>query len=54
VVVGGLVVIDDTWRDGASYQGKGATAVPLLLASDFSIEATTPTAIALRRRPRTQ
>jgi predicted O-methyltransferase YrrM len=49
MVEGGLIVIDDTTTDGASFAGKGATAVPLLLSRGFRIVASTPTAIALQR-----
>ena len=53
IVPGGLVVIDDTWRDRDGYHGKGATAVPLLLQRGFRIVGRTRTAVGLRRdRPR--
>lgn len=48
LVPGGLVVIDDTWPDGAGYAGKGRDAVPALLAGGFAIVGTTDSAIALR------
>jgi FkbM family methyltransferase len=48
LVPGGLVVIDDTWADGAGYAGKGRDAVPALLAGGFAIVGTTDSAIALR------
>jgi hypothetical protein len=49
LVGGGLIVIDDTWPEGAGYAGKGSTAVPALLADGFEIVGRTRTAIALRR-----
>ena len=49
VVPGGIVVIDDTWREGGGFAGKGATAVPLLLRTGYSIIGRTKTAIALQR-----
>jgi FkbM family methyltransferase len=48
LVAGGLVVIDDTWPDGAGYAGKGSEAIPALLAGGFEIVGRTDTAIALR------
>lgn len=49
VVPGGLVVIDDTWREGDGFGGKGRDAVPALLAGDFHIVREARTAIALQR-----
>jgi len=49
VVPGGVIVIDDTWSRGGSFAGKGATAVPLLLHSGYTIIGRTKTAIALQR-----
>jgi hypothetical protein len=49
VVVGGLVVIDDTWLRGGRYAGKGRDAVPFLLGNGFGIVARTKTAVALQR-----
>jgi len=47
---GGVVVIDDTWLDEAGeYEGKGKLAVPLLLAGGFTIIATAPRAVGLKR-----
>ncbi len=47
---GGIVVIDDTWRDDADeYHGKGKLAVPLLLASGFETVSEMPRALALKR-----
>jgi len=48
LVPGGLVVIDDTWPDGAGYAGKGSDAVPELVANGFTIVDSTESAIALR------
>ena len=50
---GGIVVIDDTWTDEAGeFDGKGKLAVPLLLASGFTLIAQTPTTVALKRPTR--
>lgn len=51
---GGLIVIDDTWKEGNGYAGKGRTAVPALLKRRFEIVAQTKTAVALQapRKPR--
>ena len=47
---GGIVVIDDTWTDeDGEFDGKGKLAVPLLLASGFTLIARAPTTVALRR-----
>jgi hypothetical protein len=48
LVPGGLVVLDDTWPDGAGYAGKGSTAIPELLANGYTIVDMTESAIALR------
>ena len=32
-----LVIFDDTWMEGGVWHGKGATAVPLLINSGFSL-----------------
>ena len=48
--VGGIVVLDDTWRDEeGKYDGKGRTAIPLLLECGFEIVAQTRMTVALRR-----
>jgi hypothetical protein len=50
---GGIVVIDDTWTDdGGDFDGKGKLAVPLLLASGFTVIAQAPRTIALKRPAR--
>jgi hypothetical protein len=47
---GGIVVIDDTWTDEAgAFDGKGKLAVPLLLASGFTVIAQAPRTVALKR-----
>jgi hypothetical protein len=51
MVEGGLIVIDDTWREGEVYVGKGATAVPLLLDRGFRVVGSTRTAVGLQRGP---
>ena len=45
----GLVVIDDTWRVGDGFDGKGRDAVPALLQRGFRIVGETSQAIALQR-----
>jgi hypothetical protein len=52
LVPGGLVVIDDTWPQGAGFAGKGATAVPYLLTHGFEIALRSRTAVGLRRAAR--
>lgn len=52
VVAGGIVAVDDTWREAGGFGGKGATAVPYLLSEGFRIVKRTRTAVALRRTPR--
>jgi len=48
--IGGIVVIDDTWKDAdGAYLGKGKLALPLLLGCGFAIIAKTQMTIALRR-----
>lgn len=49
VVDGGLIVFDDTFREGDQFGGKGASAVPMLLGRGFRIAGHTPTAIALEK-----
>ena len=47
---GGMVVIDDTWTDEAGdFDGKGKLAVPLLLASGFTVVGQAPETVALKR-----
>jgi hypothetical protein len=47
---GGMVVIDDTWKDeNGGLAGKGKLAVPILLANDFHIVGEVRRAVALRR-----
>lgn len=47
---GGIVVFDDSWRDGRSWQGKGHLAIPYLLEHGFEIIGLTRNAVALQRR----
>lgn len=51
VVAGGIVAVDDTWREAEGFGGKGATAVPYLLSEGYRIVKRTRTAVALRRPP---
>ena len=47
---GGIVALDDTWIDEAGeYQGKGKTALPLLLKNGFEIVAANRTTYCLKR-----
>ncbi|RMH39236.1 MAG: hypothetical protein D6694_11375 [Gammaproteobacteria bacterium] len=47
---GGIVVFDDSWWDGHSWQGKGHLAIPYLLEQGFEIVISTRNAVALERR----
>jgi hypothetical protein len=48
--VGGIIALDDTWKDeNGAYHGKGRTAMPLLLENGFEIMAETDMTICLRR-----
>jgi hypothetical protein len=49
MVNGGLIVIDDTWRENDVFAGKGALAVPLLLERGYRVVGKTKTAVALQR-----
>jgi len=37
LVHGGFICFDDTWRESGEWNGKGAKAVPWLLARDFKL-----------------
>ena len=37
LVAGGVLAIDDTWEDAGSWEGKGAQAVPWLLAKGWTL-----------------
>jgi hypothetical protein len=50
--VGGVVCLDDTWRDDAGWAAKGTLAVPHLLDNGFElVEARNRAALLVRARP---
>lgn len=51
LVPGGLIVLDDTWREGRAFAGKGRDAVPALLGAGFRIAGRASKAIVLQKDP---
>lgn len=50
IAPGGIIAIDDTWTTSEGYDGKGRTAVPLLLRNGFHLLQTEPLCVAVRKR----
>lgn len=50
MIKGGYVLFDDTWPDGALYDGKGGTAVPWLKKNKYEVVEESKTSYVLLRK----
>jgi hypothetical protein len=50
IPVGGEIIFDDAWRSGATWGGKGTTAMPFLLSKGFEVVRETKNTVCLRRK----